>query len=392
MTTRAQCGVTAGLAIVGASVLAVAPLTLPTPPSAAPVQLGGAARRRYSARAGAALVEGLGESGIRTATAAALTPLSPVLAGTALAFGDNNRAYSVIRQSIDAPLWAADPAIQALADVLPEGIGGGDGDNKGNQPEDGALIQFRDNVLWAATNAVRTPIRDALGADDSLTDRNFASELGQGLGESGLRAAEGAVLAPLGLIPIAQAIASGDETDLYLAIRQYVDGPLWAADPAIEGLTNALPKPLGGGSPDNQGNQQDDGAIVQFRDNVLWKATYNVREPIREALGVAPGTGDATARVAVADSDGKALDNGQVLNLTTTGRSGSSAKETVAASGGGPGNAAASGSATTSPRPISTTLKTIDKNFSETANKLDQSVKKFTGADKTDTAKADDAS
>jgi hypothetical protein len=212
--------------------------------------------------------------------------------------------------------------------------------------------------LWGTTNAVRTQLRSLLGADESLTNRNFAAELGQGLGESGLRAAEGAVLAPLGLIPIAQAIASGDKTDLYLAIRQYVDGPLWAADPAIEGLANALPKPLGGGTPDNHGNQQGDGAVVQFRDNVLWKATYNVREPIREALGVAPATGDATARVAVVDSGGNALNNGQVLNLATAGKPGTTATGTVAASGGGSGNAAASGSTTASPRPISTTLKT----------------------------------
>jgi hypothetical protein len=119
MTTRAQCGVTAGLAIVGASVLAVAPLTLPTPPSAAPVTAEVQLTATTPLEQAAALVEGLGESGIRTATGAALTPLSPVLAGTALAFGDNNRAYSVIRQSIDARLWAADPAINALAAVLP---------------------------------------------------------------------------------------------------------------------------------------------------------------------------------------------------------------------------------------------------------------------------------
>ena len=32
--------------------------------------------------------------------------------------------------------------------------------------------------------------------------------------------------APLGLIPIAQAIASGSEKELYIAIRQYIDAPL----------------------------------------------------------------------------------------------------------------------------------------------------------------------
>jgi hypothetical protein len=46
MTTRVQCGVTAGLAIVGASVVAVAPLTLPMPPASTPTGAGATANNR----------------------------------------------------------------------------------------------------------------------------------------------------------------------------------------------------------------------------------------------------------------------------------------------------------------------------------------------------------
>jgi hypothetical protein len=105
VTTRVQCGVTAGLAIVGASVVAVAPLTLPMPPAASPVT----AEIKLTAtplEQAAILVQGLAESGIRTGSGVALAPLTPVLTGTALAFGDEDRPYSVIRQSIDAPLHA----------------------------------------------------------------------------------------------------------------------------------------------------------------------------------------------------------------------------------------------------------------------------------------------
>lgn len=358
--------------------MAVAPLTLPMPPKTSPVT----AEVELTAtplEQAAILVQGLAESGIRAGGGAALAPLSPVLAGTALAFGDNQRAYSIIRQSIDAPLWAADPTINALAAVLPAPLGGGVADETPGA-NDGALVNFRDDVLWAATSAIRTPIRDALGVVEPPATQNYAADLGEGLAESGVRTVESIVGSPLGLIPIAQAIASGSEEELYIAIRQYIDGPLWAADPTIEGLAKALPAPLGGGTPDETPQPGVDGAVVQVRDNVLWGATAAVRTPIANVLGVDPDL----------DKDDLPLSGDSFTNFGTLARG--AAKETkgselLTATGNSAGNTAGSGT-TANPRPISTAVKAINNQLKESADRVNKTVNHLTGADKK--ADADD--
>ncbi len=175
--------------------MAVAPITLPTPTAqdnpqvTAEVELTATSNPLEEA---IILAQGLAQTDKNAAGAAALSPLSPGLAAVGLALGDNELVYSVLRQSIDAPLWAADPTINALAAVLPAPLGGGIADNNGDRPGDGALVQFRDNVLWAATNAIRTPIGEALGVDPNL-DENPAAVVGEGLAASGPRFAESAV-------------------------------------------------------------------------------------------------------------------------------------------------------------------------------------------------------
>jgi hypothetical protein len=375
MTTRVQCGVTAGLAIVGASVMAVAPLTLPMASQSAPVTAEVELTATPMEQA-AILIGGLAESGIRAGSGAALTPLSPVLAGTALAFGDNQRAYSIIRQSIDAPLWAADPTINALAAVLPAPVGGGVADNTPGA-NDGALVNFRDDVLWAATNAIRTPIRDALGAVEPPANQNYAAAVGAGLLASGERFVTSTAGAPLGLIPIAQAIASGSEAELYVAIRQYIDAPLYIADPTINALAGALPAPLGGGTADNQGNQQGDGAVVQFRDNVLFEATRATRTPIANLLGVDPNLNSVPAAASASK-----VTNTDVLGAAKVAKNGTStAEEIVAGSGGGSGATTGAG-ATANNRPISTAVKAINNQLKQSAEQLNKTVKHIAGADK----------
>ncbi len=378
MSARVQCGLTAGLAIVGASVLAVAPLTLPTALEAAPVT----AEVELTAtplEQAAILVGGLAESGLRAGSGAALTPLSPVLAGAALAYGDNQRAYAVIRQSIDAPLWAADPAINALAAVLPAPAGGGDADNVGNELGDGALIQFRDNVLWAATNAIRTPIRDALGATDPANE-NYAAVVGAGLLASGERLVTSTAGAPLGLIPIAEAIASGSKEDLYVAIRQYIDAPLYVADPTIDALAVALPRPLGGTDGHHDSDNGQDGQLINFRDDVLWRTTAAVRTPIANVLGVDP---NLNAPSNSADS----LTNSATLRGATTATKGS---ELVALPDNKSGSTAVTGS-TANPRPISTAVKAINNQLKDSAEQLNKTVKHIAGADKETKAAADNS-
>lgn len=282
MTSRVQSGVTAGVAIVGASVLAVAPIAMPTlsaqekPQFKADIQLSAALTPLEAATI---IAEGLAQTGQNAVGAAALSPLSPGVIAIALAAGDSELLYSVIRQSIDAPLWAADPTINALARVLPAPLGGGEADNTSGVDGDGAVVQFRDNVLWAATNAIRTPVRDALGADEPAPGENPVATIGAGLGESAVRFVEGAALAPLGLISIAQAIATGDKADLYLAIRQYIDAPLWVADPSIDAVADVVDTETGA-------------EINRFRDETLWGATFRVRETVANALGVDVHIGD----------------------------------------------------------------------------------------------------
>ena len=52
--------------------------------------------------------------------------------------------------------------------ALPAPLGGGRQTDNGNQPGDGALVQFRDNVLWGTTAAARTPVANVLGVDPDL--------------------------------------------------------------------------------------------------------------------------------------------------------------------------------------------------------------------------------
>jgi hypothetical protein len=346
MKERVQCGVTAGVAVVGASVMAIAPVAVPMPtaqrnrPVTSTVELAAAANPLE------VLAPGLTESGQNVAGTAALTPLSPAVAAIAIAAGDNDLLYSVIRQSIDAPLWAADPTIDALANALPD--------------QADAIHGFRDDVLWAATNAIRTPIGQALGADEPAPGENPVRDFAEALARSGERLVGDTAIAPLGLVAIAGALAEGNKEDLYLAIRNYIDAPLHIVDPVLgtdpknpapEGLKKILP-----GSADD---------IQDFRDNVLWKATFNTREPIRKALDLPEGTGDAAPAEKKTTAELTNLTVG-ADNATKTG-----ANATKDAGGKDSDNR----------RPVSTALKAINNQLRESAERLGQAAKNLSGAD-----------
>ena len=220
--------------------------------------------------------------------------------------------------------------------------------------------------LWATTNAVRTPIGEFLDVDPTLND-NPAATVGSGLLQSGERFAEGAVLAPLGLIPIVQAMANGSQQDLYNAIRQYIDAPLWVADLTINALADVLPKPIGGGTADNMGDQKGDGALVQFRDNVLWNATNTTRTAVANVLGAEanPGlTSTSLARDARTDAHKLVLGNGNLGKFMP---------------GSGAGDAAAANT-TNRPQPVRTAIKTVNDQVKAGAEQLGQTAKKLAGA------------
>jgi hypothetical protein len=279
MKTRAQCGITAGIAIVGTSVIALTPIApLPTETfasaDAAAVTLVADPTPLESLQL---LAGGVTLSGQRFVQGLGLLPLSAAAIAQGIAAGDVDAINYAIEQNIDAPLWIADPTIFALNDALPAPFGQ-DPDNLG---EASLVNYFRVHVLYSTTTEVGAAA-------------NAAVTLAAGLGESGVRLAESLASAPLGLIPITEAIAAGNKDDLYFAIRQYIDAPLYVADPTLKALNNVLPDPYGQDPSfygDADGNTSE---ITKLRNETLWTATYNVRESVRKAIGAAPGVGDET--------------------------------------------------------------------------------------------------
>jgi hypothetical protein len=123
------------------------------------------------------------------------------------------------------------------------------------------------------------------------------AELGAGVGESGLRLAQSSLQGLLGPIALAQAL--GDDEAVKAIIADYVDGPLYIADPTIFALDNILPAPFGGDTSDTpQYSQGSD--ILKFRVQVL----YALREAIKDALGVQPSTSGFAVNAATPDPVG----------------------------------------------------------------------------------------
>ena len=240
-------------------------------------------------------------SAVRSAQAFLGAPLGVAQAATLLAQGKNAEAYAVLENVVDGPLWAADPAIYALDDIFPAPIGGDL--NIPTQPGTGAITQFRAQVLIAARDAVRGLVRQAVGApqptgrvavtaaEDDFDALAAAQRLAEGFGESAVRTVTTTAAAPLGLVAVVDGLkksfdGEGNES-LYVALRQFVDAPLYNADPAIFALDDVLPQPIGG-DPAVDKRFSSGSAITKFRADVLWTATKNVRTPIAEALDVDP--------------------------------------------------------------------------------------------------------
>jgi hypothetical protein len=283
MEQRVQCGLTAGLAIVGASVIAITPIAPTTTAASRVVDAAASLMANFS---GMSQAELLALSGQRLAEQFAQVPFVPLAAAADLAGGDQARLYTVLRSVIDSPLYVADPVLEAAADTLPPSLGGGtDHITNTTLPTEGAIMQFRLNTLIGARDAADGFFADALGVPAS-TDANTANGLANGVTASVERTVEGAVLAPVGLVTIAQAMADGDAAELYTAIRQYIDAPLWAADPTITALEKALPESLGGATEFGDNQQPTDGGLKDFRDQQLWGATHEARVAVAKVLNV----------------------------------------------------------------------------------------------------------
>lgn len=285
VSSRVSSGLTACVAVATAGVIAITPVASSTPAPPRVVDAQAALMASFEGKDQIALTIIAGE---RLVDQFLQAPLTPFVLAAQFAGGDNERLFSQIRQIVDSPLYVADPLIEAIAITLPEEFGGGSDHVTNTTTGDGAFMQFRNNELLGLRDDINAQFASALDVSDwrSLND-NYTAQLAAGLQESALRSVNGVVLGTVGLVAVAQAVASGDNLAIYQAVKEYIDAPLWAADPAIEGLARALPKSLGGGTDGVPTTQApDDGALMTFRNKQLIGARDRVRLAAANVLDV----------------------------------------------------------------------------------------------------------
>lgn len=283
VNSRVSSGLAACVAVATAGIVAITPVAVstPTPP-----------RVLDASTALMASFEGMNQAGLvfmagqRLADQFVQAPLTPFVLAAQLVAGDNERLFSQIRQIVDSPVYVADPLIEAIAITLPDEFGGGSDHVTNTSAGDGAFMQFRNNELLGLRDDINAQFAQVLDVDTPWPNDNYTAALAQGLQESAVRSVNGAVLGAVGLVSVAQAVASGDELAVYKAVKEYIDAPMWVADPAIEGLAEALPAGLGGGTNHDPTDPTGDGALMQFRNNQLIGARDSVRIAAANVLGV----------------------------------------------------------------------------------------------------------
>lgn len=110
------------------------------------------------------------DSGYRLVEGLALAPFAPLKAIVDIAGGmePNVAVYNMLDSFISAPLWVADSFMGTgpTQQAIPIGL-------KALLPNRADGIQdFRNDVLWKATNSVREVVREALGVDPSENPNN----------------------------------------------------------------------------------------------------------------------------------------------------------------------------------------------------------------------------
>src|SRR4051794_9431890 len=210
MTTRVQKGITAGMALVGAGVMAATPAVQQAPE----VLRSATVKVELAAAVEGSTAELLGESGERLLGSLATAPTGLLAAAQAYAGGDEDVTYAILKNFIDGPLYVGDPLIYALDDLLPAPLGG-DADNETTQRGDSLITQFRSDVLYQSRQEAGRALLDSLGLTTATDPQTAgfnegvvytASRVGFGLGQSAVRGATSAVTAPLGLIAVAQGV------------------------------------------------------------------------------------------------------------------------------------------------------------------------------------------
>ncbi|KUH69916.1 hypothetical protein AU184_13935 [Mycolicibacterium novocastrense] len=226
--------------------------------------------------------QGFAASALRIGSTA-LAPLRLIELAQAISEGDGAEGFEAfVKNIVDAPLWAIDPALFALRDALPAPLGGPDGlvatirnqlyrltleINEGLQ-DPGALVQRFVNGTIEAFEQPGPVEYDAVeGPIEGF------SRVTEGVIASTLRLAAATVLGPVGVVQVAAAVAQGDTEAALDAVENIVDGPLWVADPALYGLRDALPAPIGG-----------PGNLVENFRNGLWSATERINGAIEDVV------------------------------------------------------------------------------------------------------------
>jgi hypothetical protein len=231
--------------------------------------------------------QGVAASGLRFGDAMIRTPLRFAALPFAFLGGTGPEAVSdLITNLVDGPLWVIDPILYGLRDSLPAPFGG----------TDGIIQKFRDQVLWMGTQEINDFIANPAGALRSFVDGimsayaapgnrpyeavtgPFASmgHITEGFIASGMRFVEAAIITPLrfAYLPLAFANGTGPQA-VSQFITDLVDGPLWVADPILYGLRDALPSPFGG---------PGDSVMLNFR-NGLWALTEQINDAIGSLFG-----------------------------------------------------------------------------------------------------------
>ena len=308
VNSRVSSGLAACVAVATAGVVAITPVAVSTPTPTRVLDASTALMASFEGMNQAGLVFMAGQ---RLADQFVQAPLTPFVLAAQLVAGDNERLFSQIRQIVDSPVYVADPLIEAIAITLPAEFGGGSDHVTNTSAGDGTFMQFRNNELLGLRDDINAQFAQVLDVDTPWPNDNYTAALAQGLQESAVRSVNGAVLGAVGLVSVAQAVASGDKLAVYKAVKEYIDAPMWVADPAIEGLAEALPAGLGGGTNHDPTDPTGDGTLMQFRNNQLIGARDSVRIAAANVLGVRDKV-DSTGNVIASNS----LNRSQLLSAT----------------------------------------------------------------------------
>ena len=273
--------VTAGVAIVGASAIAAAPiaavpqdvavraadidsvnlLAQPTPsplfaefigtpaPGAAVDSLAAADALAAFGR----LAEGVTQSGLNLVTANLSLGPGLLAIAQAAAAGDRGAVYDGVEAIIDGPLSVAKPLFEALEAVLPPPIGG-------EQDADPGLVWDAYVQAWQIRNIVRAitaeiiapPADQTLGAALAAQSNVFGDPaatlevLADKFSEAGQKFVTANLLLGPGLLAIGAALAQGDNAAASAGVQSIIDGPLYVAKPLFEAFEAVSPPPIGG--------------------------------------------------------------------------------------------------------------------------------------------------